>query len=105
MQWMRELRRLLRRAQDDPAREDPPGGISCEAAVEHLFEWLDGELARDKEAQVAAHLETCARCYPLLTFERAFRQAVTQATGDEKAPDELKERIMSSLESEGYREP
>jgi mycothiol system anti-sigma-R factor len=104
MKWMEELRRLLRRAQEDPAPADPPGGISCQAAVEHLFEWLDGELEPEMGEQVAGHLEACARCYPLLTFERAFRQAVTEATGDEEAPDELKERIMASLESEGYRD-
>ncbi len=103
MKWMDEFRKLLRRVRDEVPYLSPPGGLSCQETVELLFEWLDEELEPELDERVATHLESCARCYPLLTFERAFREAVARATGNEKAPDELKERIMESLETEGFR--
>jgi len=98
MSWVDELRRLLGRM-----KKESPGGISCQAAVDRLFEWLDGELD-DPElaAQVGTHLETCARCYPRLAFERSFREALERVADGEKTPDELRTRILESLESEGF---
>jgi mycothiol system anti-sigma-R factor len=103
MKWIEELRKLLRRVRDETPSQDPSGGLSCQETVELLFEWLDEELEPELDARVATHLESCARCYPLLTFERAFREAVARATGNEKAPDELRDRIMESLETEGFK--
>jgi mycothiol system anti-sigma-R factor len=100
MNWVDELRRLLERLR----REQPDGmegGIACQEAAERLYEWMDGELEGDLERAVGTHLETCARCYPVLVFERAFREAVARATGREEAPDELRRRILESLEAEG----
>lgn len=103
MKWIDELRKLLRRVGGEAPTGEAPGGLSCHETVELLFEWLDEELEPELDDRVATHLEICARCYPLLTFERAFREAVARATGDEKAPDELRDRIMESLETEGLK--
>ena len=105
MKWVEELRRVLRKLGREEPVGEPPGGLSCEEAAARTYEWLDGELDPDMHGRVAAHLETCARCYPMLLFERSFREAVARAAGDEEAPDELRERIMESLEEEGYTAP
>jgi len=109
MKWIDELRRLLQRAQRQGATPAPPpdgreGGISCLEAAEHLYEWLDAELDPDMTTRVGIHLETCARCYPFLVFERSFREAVTRAAEQEGAPKDLKARILKSLEAEGLEE-
>lgn len=106
MSWVKELRRLL----DEARRKLPPsvgglqGGVTCREAADHLQEWLDSELDEEMAARVGVHLETCARCYPRLAFERAFREAVERAARAEKAPPDLKARVLQALESEGYRE-
>ncbi len=105
MKWVEELRRLLRKVGREKPMEEAPGGIPCEEAAARTFEWLDGELDAELEAKVGAHLETCARCYPMLLFEQSFREAVARVASDEKAPDELRDRIMDSLEEEGYTAP
>ncbi|TVP78883.1 MAG: mycothiol system anti-sigma-R factor [Gemmatimonadales bacterium] len=106
MNWVRELRRLLKEARgkrtDDP--DGLEGGLTCQEAADHLQEWLDSELDEEMAARVGVHLETCARCYPRLAFERAFREAVERAARAEKAPPDLKARVLQALESEGYRE-
>ena len=102
MSWAHDLRRLLGRLRKEPPSEEAPDGVPCHVAAERLFEWLDGEID-DPElaAGVGAHLETCARCYPRLVFERSFREAVKRAAQEQKAPDDVRARILEALESEG----
>lgn len=104
MRWADELRRLLRRLKKEPISEEP-GGLSCMEAAERLFEWLDGELESELGSRVGEHLETCARCYPWLMFERSFRAAVASAARVDRAPDALRQRILSQLEGEGSSNP
>ena len=107
MKWIEELRRLLRKVEQEGAPGSAPGdemegGVSCREAAEGIFEWLDGELEPERIAGVGEHLETCARCYPLLVFERSFREALTRAAAEGSLPDGLQDRILKSLEAEGF---
>ena len=105
MNWIDEFRRLLRRTIQASPAENLPGGIPCHEAAESLFEWLDGELDSDRAGQVGAHLETCARCYPWLVFERSFREVLNRVSSRDEAPEELRDRILNSLEAEGFKAP
>lgn len=78
-----------------------PGMISCQEALDRLFEYLDGELEGFTREQVAHHFEVCRRCYPRLQFERAFLEAVRRAERGEEAPPHLRERILGFMEEEG----
>lgn len=102
MSWADDLRRLLARLKREPPAEGNEGGVPCHVAAERLFEWLDGEID-DPElaAGVGTHLETCARCYPRLRFERSFREAVRRAAREETTPDDVRARILEALEAEG----
>jgi mycothiol system anti-sigma-R factor len=92
-------------------RGAPPGGngkrkgaglemISCEEALAVLYEYLDGELEGVTEERVRAHFEVCARCYPKLAMEKSFLAAVTKAGTGEKAPQELKGKILDLIKEE-----
>lgn len=105
MSWTDELKRLLDRLrrgspEEQDSRTGMEGGISCREAAEGLYEWLDGELDSEAGEAVGAHLETCARCYPRLVFERSFLEAVNRAAQRPKAPTDLKDRIMQTLREE-----
>ena len=104
MKWADELRRVLDRLKGQAPAEGAgmEGGVSCQEAAEHLYEWLDGELDPGMAQRVGTHLEVCARCYPVLVFERSFRDAVARVAREGKAPSDLKERILRDLEEEGY---
>lgn len=108
MKWIEELRRLLRKvgqqdAPGSPAGNGMEGGVSCREAAEGIFEWLDGELEPERARGVGEHLETCARCYPLLVFERSFREALARAAAEGSVPDGLEDRILKSLAAEGFK--
>jgi len=102
MNWMAELRLLLAGLKVEESMGGPPGGIPCHEATERIFEWLDGELSPELTEKVGTHLETCARCYPRLLFEQAFRDALVRAGGNQRAPEELERRILGALQAEGF---
>ncbi|MEX2531854.1 MAG: zf-HC2 domain-containing protein [Gemmatimonadota bacterium] len=106
MSWVNELRRALDRIRGQaPAdAEGIEGGISCEEAAERLYEWLDEELDPEMSERVGTHLEVCARCYPVLVFERSFREAVQRVAHADLAPQEVRDRILHQLASQGYEE-
>jgi mycothiol system anti-sigma-R factor len=71
--------------------------ISCQEALSALYEYLDGELEGVTQERVKAHLDVCARCYPKLALEKSFLAAVKKAGGGEKAPPELKGKVLHLL--------
>lgn len=69
----------------------------CQAALDRLYEFLDGELTPDAATAVREHLEACAGCVSLYDFERAylrFLEARTRAVG---APAHVRRRILRDL--------
>ena len=44
--------------------------MSCREVIEHLWDYLDGELAPERVEEIAAHLAECARCYPQYRLDR-----------------------------------
>ncbi len=78
-----------------------PEMVTCQEALERLYEYLDGELVPTEEGQVEAHFRVCQRCYPHLQFERSFLSAVQGVSEDAEASDDLKSRVLETLRSEG----
>lgn len=86
---------------DAPDAGGDSGMISCDEALERLFEYLDGELEGRTEEEVARHFEVCQRCYPRLAFEESFREAVHRVNRGEAAPDAVRRKVMEILQEEG----
>ncbi|HET7585139.1 MAG TPA: mycothiol system anti-sigma-R factor [Gemmatimonadaceae bacterium] len=70
---------------------------SCEEAVERMYEFLDGELTPEVDEQIRRHLEVCARCHPAFEYERVFLRFLEQRCVIEKAPPELRRRLLDAL--------
>lgn len=75
--------------------------ISCEDALNVLYEFLDGELEDASSQRVQAHFDVCSRCYPNLRFEESFRDAVQRASRGATAPPELRARLMEAIAETG----
>lgn len=89
-----------RSADGGPTTEAPPGGVSCAAAAEHLYEYLDGELDDRLEERIDAHLGACPPCRSLFDFERAFLDVVREKGLTVPESPELRERILALLREE-----
>jgi anti-sigma factor (TIGR02949 family) len=74
-----------------------PRKIDCKEAAEHLYEYLDGELTPESEAEVRSHLEDCAPCFKLVGFEDKYLQFLRARARAHKAPDHLKKRIFEQV--------
>ncbi len=51
---------------------------TCQDVIEHLWDYLDGELPADRAEAVAAHLAECGRCYPQYRFQFAFLELLAR---------------------------
>ncbi|HKG91316.1 MAG TPA: zf-HC2 domain-containing protein [Gemmatimonadaceae bacterium] len=77
--------------------------LDCAAAMRLLWDYLDGELTAEREAQVRDHLAVCARCYPHYEFEKLFLDALaeTRSVAGVGAPAELRPKVLAALRSAG----
>jgi anti-sigma factor (TIGR02949 family) len=78
------------------------GGIDCRAALDQLWDYLDGELSPERMESVRTHLALCARCYPEHDFEKAFLDAVGNCRKGQCASHKLKTKIMDTLQHLGF---
>ena len=80
--------------------------ISCSAAVEQLWAFLDHELDDRDQKAVEAHLAFCRRCCGELEFAKHLRRLLA-TTGTGKLPAEVRERLdrfvdeLAEIASEG----
>jgi anti-sigma factor (TIGR02949 family) len=71
--------------------------ISCEQAVERVYEFLDGELDAETMEQVREHIEVCKRCYPYFNFERIFLDHIRSKGLRSERSERLEARIRDAL--------
>ena len=83
------------------AHDDGPHGITCKEALQLVNDFIDGELENVSHAEVEKHFEVCQRCYPHLRLEQSFRAAVRRACARDKAPPELRERVLHIVSQGG----
>lgn len=85
---------------------DPAMSLTCAQAIEKIYEFLDGELTPAAEEGIRTHLAVCRHCYPNFRHEEVFLRFIEQRARIEKAPPELRRRIMQLLlDEEASREP
>ncbi len=75
--------------------------LDCRAVARRIHELLDGELTEEVEAAVRRHLAACAECMSVYEFEEAFLRFVSLQGKSPEAPIDLKQQILTQLDSEG----
>jgi anti-sigma factor (TIGR02949 family) len=71
--------------------------ISCEEALQHLYEHLDRALNATDAVEMEHHIETCRGCFSRLEFEKRLKERLA-AIGREQAPEELQRRLQDMLQ-------
>jgi anti-sigma factor (TIGR02949 family) len=71
--------------------------VPCELTSLHLHAYLDGELDAAGSAAFEQHLRSCQECAQALRAERALQSALSGAQLYERAPDQLRAKLRSSL--------
>lgn len=70
--------------------------IDCRAAVEELYEYLDGELTTEKRVFITEHLDACGPCLDAFEFHSELKIVVSEKCRTE-LPSGLRERVFDAL--------
>jgi len=73
-----------------------PMMITCEDAMRHLAELLDGELSPDRRHEVDGHLAHCRSCFSRAEFERRLKTELGKLR-QEPVPPTFEDRIRVLL--------
>jgi mycothiol system anti-sigma-R factor len=71
----------------------------CEAALSHLYEFLDGELTVERRTTIKVHLDECPPCLEAHDFEIELRQVIAQRCRD-RVPESLRQRVADAIQQQ-----
>jgi anti-sigma factor (TIGR02949 family) len=73
--------------------------MTCRELVEHLIDFLDGEMPEERRQHVQQHLDLCGPCLAYLeTYQVTIR--LTRRLPDVPPPPELLQRLKAALATE-----
>jgi mycothiol system anti-sigma-R factor len=76
----------------------------CEAALQRIYEYLDGELDPADMDDIRHHIEVCESCYPEVKVAADLREALHRAArGQPCCPDGLRDRVARMIDQERAR--
>lgn len=79
--------------------------LDCGTVLRQLWDYLDGELTRERALRLAEHLSVCQRCHPRMGFDQAFLAALAASRGAGAASPMLRQRVLATLQAAGLDPP
>ena len=78
------------------ADADAGKDVDCNAVVEELYTFLDGELTDGRRVQIERHFTGCVDCHEVVEFHASLKMTIS-AKCQEPVPDGLRQRITDAL--------
>ncbi|HYY10832.1 MAG TPA: mycothiol system anti-sigma-R factor [Kineosporiaceae bacterium] len=82
-----------------------PHETPCSQVLEHLFEYLDGELGEPDLHLVQEHLDECGPCMSERDVDHMVKSLIRRSGGGETAPGALRDRIVVQITQQVSRHP
>lgn len=73
--------------------------MPCRVVRRHLDALVDGELDTSAQVEFDSHLAGCPICRDQAAFSRSVKRTIKAELGSVKAPDRLRFRVLTALES------
>ena len=70
--------------------------VDCNAVVEELYTFLDGELTDGRRVQIETHFTGCTDCHEVVEFHASLKMTIS-AKCQEAVPETLRLRITEAL--------
>ena len=70
--------------------------VDCNAVVEELYTFLDGELTDGRRVQIEQHFTGCTDCHEVVEFHASLKMTISEKCR-ESVPDSLRLRISEAL--------
>lgn len=78
---------------------DPFDRSACDETIHELYHFLDGELTEERRVEIEFHLNHCAPCVDIVSFESELRRVIADRCR-EQVPQGLRERIAQLIDHE-----
>lgn len=75
---------------------DIHAGVDCALALQRLYDYLDSEMTPSDVERIKAHVESCGTCFKEYDLEEHLKTLIKRSCC-EKAPDDLRLRIMAQI--------
>ena len=69
----------------------------CREVLTEVYLYLDLECSDDRRMVIKQHLDECSPCLREYGIEQEVKMLVARCCGQERAPDELRDRLRSKL--------
>lgn len=74
-----------------------PHATPCTKVLEHVHDYLDGEITERVRVQVVQHLEECPPCVHQFQVVRTVKALVHRSCATEAAPERLRLEIVTRI--------
>ncbi len=74
-----------------------PHVTPCTEVLEHVHEYLDGEITEEHRVVIVQHLDECAPCVHQFQVVRTVKTLVNRSCGTTPAPDRLRLEIVTRI--------
>ena len=78
---------------------NPFGRSDCDETIHELYHFLDGELTEERRREIEFHLNHCAPCVDIVSFESELRRVIADRCR-EQVPEELRNKIAELINHE-----
>ncbi|AKT51414.1 mycothiol system anti-sigma-R factor [Arsenicicoccus sp. oral taxon 190] len=73
--------------------------MDCSNFMDHVFEYLDGELTDEEATEFARHVRECPPCLDEYHRDQALKALIRRGCACEAAPVQLRTQIIASFTS------
>jgi mycothiol system anti-sigma-R factor len=74
-----------------------PHATPCTEVLEHVHQYVDGEVTEKQRIVIIEHLEECAPCVHQFEVVRTVKALVHRSCGSQSAPDGLRLEIVTRI--------
>jgi mycothiol system anti-sigma-R factor len=75
-----------------------PHATPCSEVLDAVYLYLDGEQDASSRDTIRLHLDECAPCLRQYGLEQAVKSLVARCCGNEPAPLDLRERVLTKIQ-------
>ena len=76
----------------------PKHETDCSVVLSEVYLYLDLECSEDRRTLIQKHLDECSGCLREFGIEHEVKALVARCCGDERAPNDLRERLRLKLD-------
>ncbi|MGA5818908.1 mycothiol system anti-sigma-R factor [Kitasatospora sp. NPDC094028] len=76
-----------------------PHETECGEVLDHLYEFLDNEMAEGDCAKLREHFDECSPCLKQYGLEQAIKALIKRSCGCDDTPADLRGKVLARIDS------